>query len=70
MPPIGQTTWVSVGRTERTGPTLTGASELKMAARRVMPPLTISSYTTSASSIPHWGSASGVFSILTVKAER
>ena len=32
MPPSGHTTCVSVGRTERTGPTFTGACELKIAA--------------------------------------
>ena len=52
MPPIGHTMLWSVLRTERTGPTLSGACELKIAARRVMPPSTTSSYTTSAWSTP------------------
>ena len=45
----------SVLRTERTGPTLSGACELKIAASRVMPPSTTSSYTTSAWSTPYCG---------------
>ena len=43
MPPIGHTMLWSVLRTERTGPTRSGACELKIAARRVMPPSTTSS---------------------------
>src|SRR5487761_1927432 len=70
MPPRGHTIWVSVGRTDRTGPTFAGAWELKTASKRVMPPFTISSYTASAWSTPHWGSASGVFSIFTLSAGR
>ena len=42
-PPIGHTMLWSVLRTERTGPTRSGAWELKIAASRVMPPSTTSS---------------------------
>src|SRR5437016_8041996 len=49
-PPIGHTRLWSVLRTERTEPTRVGAWELKMAATRVYPPSTTSSYTTSACS--------------------
>src|ERR1700722_3272661 len=70
MPPIGNTISRSVRRTDRTGPTLVGRFELKMAARRVIPPSTISSYTTSALLMPYCGCAWGVLSILIVSAER
>ena len=43
MPPTGHTIAWSVLRTERTGPTLSGACDLNIAARRVMLPSTISS---------------------------
>src|SRR5579862_6228517 len=59
----------SVFRTDRTGPTLSGAWELKIAARRVIPASTTSSYTTSARSIPYCFAAS-VLLILTVTAGR
>src|ERR1700677_3626946 len=70
IPPMGKTISRSVRRTERTGPTILGTRELKIAASRVMPPSTISSYTTSASLMPYCGIASGVLSILIVSAER
>src|ERR1039458_3315545 len=70
IPPIGKTISRSVRRTDRTGPTFVGRFELKMAASRVMPPSTISSYTTSASLMPYCGCACGVLSILIVSAER
>jgi hypothetical protein len=43
MPPTGHTIAASVLRTERTGPILSGACELNIAAKRVMLPSTISS---------------------------
>ncbi len=43
MPLSGQTMLWSVGRTERIGPTRSGACDWKTAARRVMPPSTTSS---------------------------
>src|SRR5665213_1733705 len=70
IPPMGKTISRSVLRTDRTGPTTVGIRELKIAAKRVMPPSTISSYTTSASCTPLWGNAWGVLSILIVRAER
>ena len=60
----------SIERTDRTGPTFSGAAELKIAQNRVMPPSTTSSYTTSAWSRPDCGRASGVFSIFTPSEER
>src|SRR5580765_4520517 len=59
----------SVLRTERTGPTRWGACELKIAARRVIPPSTTSSYTTSAWSTPYC-LAAPVLLIFTVIAGR
>ena len=55
IPRMGKTICRSVRRTDRTGPTFSGRLELKIAASRVMPPSTISSYTTSALSMPYWG---------------
>src|SRR3954454_1433724 len=59
----------SVLRTERTGPTRSGACELKIAASRVIPPSTTSSYTTSAWSMPYCFAAP-VLLIFTVTAGR
>src|SRR5262245_10888204 len=55
----------SIERTDRIGPTFSGAAELKKPQKRVMPPSTTSSYTMSAWSRPDCGRASGVFSIFT-----
>ena len=60
IPPIGHTMSGSCNRTERTGPIVSGAVELKMATKRVMPPSTSSSYTTSAWSRPVCGRESGL----------
>src|SRR5487761_2703184 len=67
---MGPTIWVSVGRTERIGPTRAGAFWLKTAARRGIPPLMISSYTTSAWSMPHCGRELVSSSTLMTSAER
>src|SRR5262245_61611205 len=69
-PPIGHTMLWSVLRTDRTDPTRSGVCELKIAARRVYPPSTTSSYTTSACSTPYFGWLSCLLSILTVTAQR
>src|SRR5680860_372477 len=70
MPPRGHTMYGSMSRTDRTGPTVSGTIELYITTKRVMPPSTTSSYTTSASSRPAWGRASGAFSIFTVSTGR
>ena len=60
----------SMSRTDRIGPTVSGTIELNITRKRVIPPSTTSSYTTSASSRPACGRASGAFSILTLSAGR
>src|SRR5690606_2020389 len=67
-PPSGATIPASIGRTDRIGPTTSGRWEWKTALKRVIPPSTISSHTTSASSRPVWGRAIAVFSTLTASA--
>src|SRR5688572_7805649 len=69
-PPKLRTMPGSMDRTDRTGPTLSGAAELNIAQKRVMPPSTTSSKTTSATSRPACGRDSGVFSIFTASDER
>ena len=61
---------MSVERALRTGPTVGASVEWKMAAKRVMPPSTPSSTTTSASLIPAWGRPLGALSSLTTSTGR
>src|SRR2546423_14807785 len=61
---------MSVLRAERTGPTGFDSSEWKRAAKRVIPPSTPSSKTTSAWLRPIWGRAFGALSILTTRTGR
>src|SRR2546421_11660726 len=61
---------MSVVRAERTGPTGFDSSEWNRAAKRVMPPSTPSSKTTSAWLRPIWGRAFGALSILTTRTGR
>src|SRR3954468_6301820 len=57
-----------MGRTERTGPISAGSVEWYTATKRVMPPSTTSSHTTSAALTPVCGRASIEFSILAASA--
>src|SRR5687768_3230988 len=61
---------MSVVRAERTGPTGFDPSEWNRAAKRVMPPSTPSSNTTSAWLRPIWGRAFGALSIFTTRTGR
>src|SRR5687768_2602942 len=61
---------MSVVRADRTGPTGFDPSEWNRAAKRVMPPSTPSSKTTSAWLRPIWGRASGALSIFTTRTGR
>ena len=61
---------MSVVRADRTGPTGFESSEWNRAAKRVMPPSTPSSKTTSAWLRPIWGRALGALSILTTRTGR
>src|ERR671915_904973 len=61
---------MSVERADRTGPTGFDPSEWNRAAKRVMPPSTPSSKTTSAWFRPIWGRASGALSIFTTRTGR
>ena len=60
----------SIGRTDRIGPTESGTTEWYTATKRVTPPSTSSSQTTSAWSRPVCGRTLGSFSILTASAGR
>src|SRR5687768_18592826 len=60
---------MSVDRAERTGTTVASV-EWKMEKRRVIPPSTASSTTTSASLMPDCGLALGALSIFTTSAGR
>ena len=66
----GVTSAGSMGRSDRTGPSESASVEWKTARKRVTPPSTSSSYTTSARSRPACGRAIGAFSIFTVSAGR
>src|SRR5688572_7504018 len=61
---------MSVVRADRTGPTGFDPSEWNRAAKRVMPPSTPSSKTTSAWLRPIWGRALGALSIFTTRTGR
>src|SRR5919202_430634 len=61
---------MSVDRAERTGPTGSEPLEWKRAAKRVIPPSTPSSKTTSAWLRPIWGRAFGALSIFTTRTGR
>src|SRR5947209_4689571 len=70
MPPKGVTMAGSLGRTDRMGPAESLSVDWKMARKRVCPPSTTASKTTSARSRPAWGREAREFSILTVTAGR
>src|SRR5919202_1874727 len=61
---------MSVERADRTGPTGLESCEWNSAAKRVIPPSTPSSKTTSAWLSPIWGRALGALSIFTTRTGR